>query len=504
MSDLAMTKTEHWGFRFTVMLSLALIVAVMGLALNSAAVVIGAMLLAPLMQPVLASGATLAMALFSRSVLALGKVFLATTWCIALAYVVWWLLPDQVLTDEIYARTQPDIKDLVVALAAGTAGAYATVRSDASSSLPGVAVAVALVPPLATVGIALQAGETSEAWGALLLYSTNLAAIIFASILVFIATGFVPPRRVASNLTRLIMAAIILGVVVSLVAVPLYQESAETTKLNQDKEKVRASVDAWLTPEGEETDSDNITSKFNPVINIDSEKEPIQVTVELSGFDQPPAFAGLKERVEVDVPGSEVLVSWDRAEQGLTTTVPTTIAPNIQRELEIKAQSADLVQEWLTESGLEFRFDEETGVIVDGSSVTIEAAGDGESPPANELKDLLSDELDVTLAAFFWTERELIDLNEDVPTPLEQTRARMTPVVEDWASRRQLQLQSFTFDGERVEIDVAGDTSPTYTQLERSLRELADDSSMPVRVFFTQRQLVTTTVPVEIPIGNDP
>jgi uncharacterized membrane protein len=76
-----------------------------------------------------------------------------------------------------------------VALAAGAAGAYATVREEVSAALPGVAVAVALVPPLATAGLVLEAGQVELAKGALLLYLANLVAIMSSGIAVFLATG---------------------------------------------------------------------------------------------------------------------------------------------------------------------------------------------------------------------------------------------------------------------------------------------------------------------------
>ena len=230
MDELAITRVEHWAWRFTIMLTLSVVVAVMGLSADSAAVVIGAMLLAPLMQPVLATAASLSMSLLRKSLASLFKVALATAWCVAIAFVISMLLPDGALPGEVESRTRPDIRDLVVALAAGAAGAYATVRKDASSSLPGVAVAVALVPPLATIGITLEAGETELAIGASLLYGTNLAAIVFAGVMVFIATGFVPPRRLASTAVQLLVAAAIALTIVVAIAVPLYNRSPRRSR----------------------------------------------------------------------------------------------------------------------------------------------------------------------------------------------------------------------------------------------------------------------------------
>ena len=193
-----------WAVHFTLMMSMSVIVAIMGLSANSAALVIGAMLIAPLMTPVLGIAASIAMALGDATVRAAGTVTAATAGAIMVSYIIAGWLPGELLTNEVLARTAPDARDLVVALAAGVAGSYATARPDVSSSLPGVAIAVALVPPLAVVGITLRAGETALALGALLLYATNLAAIVTVSTMVFIAAGFVPGRRLLSMAPRVI------------------------------------------------------------------------------------------------------------------------------------------------------------------------------------------------------------------------------------------------------------------------------------------------------------
>ena len=130
LAELGIKRQPGWGFRFSTMLALSVIVAVMGMSADSAAVVIGAMLLAPLMQPVLAAAACIAMALFRKSLTAAGHILFASIGAIALAYVLSALFVNGDLPSEVTSRTAPDIRDLVVALAAGTAGAYATVRTD--------------------------------------------------------------------------------------------------------------------------------------------------------------------------------------------------------------------------------------------------------------------------------------------------------------------------------------------------------------------------------------
>ncbi len=163
---MGLRSTEGWAVRFGVMMALSIVVAVMGLSADSAAVVIGAMLLAPLMTPVMGVAAAVAMALPSLILRPLAYVASATVGGVFGSFVLGAVLSTGPLSAELLSRTSPDVRDLLVALAAGAAGAYAIVRPDVSASLPGVAVAVALVPPLASVGLALEAGRGDLARGA--------------------------------------------------------------------------------------------------------------------------------------------------------------------------------------------------------------------------------------------------------------------------------------------------------------------------------------------------
>jgi uncharacterized hydrophobic protein (TIGR00271 family) len=151
-------RAGHWWFRFAVMLVLSVVTAVLGLSMNSDAVVIGAMLIAPLMTPLIGTAAALVMG-WPRRLAQSGLAVLAgSAAAVGISYVLTLLLPaaGQALTPAVLSRTSPDLRDLVVALAAG---AYATAREDVSAALPGVAVAVALVPPLAAAGFTLAIPE---------------------------------------------------------------------------------------------------------------------------------------------------------------------------------------------------------------------------------------------------------------------------------------------------------------------------------------------------------
>lgn len=177
---------------FFVLIGLAAAIAALGLILNSPAVVIGAMLVAPLMSPIVGVGMaiTLGDSRFLR--LAFSAVIRGVLLAIVVGAVMGLFLRGQPLTAEVLARTQPTVLDLAVALFSGMAGAYALCYSNAAGALPGVAIAAALVPPLTSVGIAFTGGHYPESLGALLLFGTNFTAISAAAAFVFLVLGFRP------------------------------------------------------------------------------------------------------------------------------------------------------------------------------------------------------------------------------------------------------------------------------------------------------------------------
>lgn len=175
---------------YFIMVVLSCTVATYGLLSNSTAVVIGAMLIAPLMGPIL--GGALAVATNSNRLLfmsAKAEAFGALT-AVILAAVLTLLLPRTELTAEVLARTTPTLLDLVVALASGAAGTYALCVKPQSATLPGVAIATALMPPLCVVGIGLAKQDFSVVSGAFLLFLANMIAINVAAIAMFEFAGF--------------------------------------------------------------------------------------------------------------------------------------------------------------------------------------------------------------------------------------------------------------------------------------------------------------------------
>ena len=201
------------AFAFFFMLAASGVIATFGLLSNSAAVIIGAMIVAPLMNPIisLAFGSIeMNRVLVLRSLL---TIVFGTIIIITMAFFVSEIIGWKLAGSELIARMRPSLIDLGIAVAAGAAAAFAYTRPSVSSALAGIAIAVALVPPLCTVGIALALGHkagtdigfvmgTVSARGPFLLYLTNIFGIILSAALIFYLQYF---RRKASALVPLIL-----------------------------------------------------------------------------------------------------------------------------------------------------------------------------------------------------------------------------------------------------------------------------------------------------------
>jgi uncharacterized hydrophobic protein (TIGR00271 family) len=205
-------SSAAWNFDFVALMVLSTIMAAIGLIQNSAAVVIGAMLVAPLMTPLLGLGLALEQGNPMLARLALRSITLGL--CVSLfgGFLVGLSTPSlEEPTRQMLARGGPRLLDLLVAFAAGLAAAYASSRPGLIAALPGVAIAAALVPPIATSGLALSLGDFSLAMGALLLFAINMVTIVLASQMSLWAVGFRYLKK-KSRLTLMVGISIIVAV----------------------------------------------------------------------------------------------------------------------------------------------------------------------------------------------------------------------------------------------------------------------------------------------------
>jgi len=184
---------------YYVLLGVSALIAGFGLLANSPAVVIGAMLVSPLMTPIFGITVGLAGAhlrlLRDALIAEFGGVFLV----VALGYLLGLLPLSLSPTPEMLGRTSPNLLDLFVAALAGLAGCLAMIDERISPSLPGVAIATSLTPPLATSGLCLAFGSYAGAWGAFLLFFANFLAILSVATTIFVLCGFVSRQEIGST-----------------------------------------------------------------------------------------------------------------------------------------------------------------------------------------------------------------------------------------------------------------------------------------------------------------
>ncbi len=221
-----MRQSVNPSIDFFILIGLSATIATMGLHQGSPAVIIGAMLVAPLMSPILAMAMSIVHGDLRMLRLAARSTFSGIALAVGLSMLVTAVTPTPIDTTEILARTQPTLLDLIVALASGAAGGYAAARKEVAAALPGVAIAAALVPPLGVVGYGTAIGDLEIAGGSLLLFTTNLIAIVVAASVVYLLLGFRPARARLRGQVRLKFMVSILALL--LISIPLAVFSVNT------------------------------------------------------------------------------------------------------------------------------------------------------------------------------------------------------------------------------------------------------------------------------------
>ena len=243
--------------RFWMLLVLSSIIASAGVVADSTAAVIGAMIVAPLLGPI--QGTMLATVLGDRAnlVRSLLLVVAGAGVAIAIGFVIGLVVAGDVAAatnSQVAGRVSPRLIDLLAALGTGVVGSVALVRRDISDTLPGVAIAISLVPPLTVVGLTLESGAFGEAAGAMLLFVTNVVAIIATGIVVmsFYGVNKLSAVGVAEGTHRasLRKPAILLAVMLVIIGLPLSVTSFQIGAKSIIESAVHEEVDAWLVDTG--------------------------------------------------------------------------------------------------------------------------------------------------------------------------------------------------------------------------------------------------------------
>ncbi|MCZ7601367.1 MAG: TIGR00341 family protein [Melioribacteraceae bacterium] len=215
---------------YSIMMILSTLIATFGLYADSSPVIIGAMILAPLMAPIVSF--SMGVVRYDVNMLrnSIITILVGTIVSLLFAAIVSIMTPLRIITPEIGARLSPNLLDLGIAVASGVAAAYAHSKESIAKSLAGVAIAVALVPPLAVAGIGIGWLDWEVFSGAFLLYLTNLAGIIMFGGLTFLVLGFAPFKRAKKGLLYTL-------IIILLVCIPLtfsfnsIMQEAELTRM---------------------------------------------------------------------------------------------------------------------------------------------------------------------------------------------------------------------------------------------------------------------------------
>ena len=209
---------------YVLLMVLSTLLATLGLFLNSPSIVIGAMVLAPLMSPIISLSMGLLRSDAELSRKAFMSLFVGMMLALSLSALMAYLLPFRELTPEIAGRLHPSTLDLMVAVLSGIAGAVGHAKEKVAKSMPGVAIAVALVPPLCVSGIGIGWWDYDVFYGAMLLFLTNLTGIILTAGLSFMVMGYAPFLRAKKGI-------FISALLVTLISVPLVLSFSNMRKM---------------------------------------------------------------------------------------------------------------------------------------------------------------------------------------------------------------------------------------------------------------------------------
>jgi uncharacterized hydrophobic protein (TIGR00271 family) len=244
------SQTARRLTNFFALLLFATVIATYGVLSGSTATVIGAMIVAPLMGPIMATTAAVVMGSSQRALRAFGLTIVGILTVIVAAYLLSWVVPDVTISftsnGEITSRINPGLYALLTALGAGAAGAFIISRAEIADSMGGVAIAISLVPPLCVVGISLQQGQWNAAGGAFLLFMTNFLAILLAGGLTLVVLGL-GKLATSQEHVRVRRGGFVLFIVgVLLVTIPLTLTAYQGVIHAKENNNATADVRKWL------------------------------------------------------------------------------------------------------------------------------------------------------------------------------------------------------------------------------------------------------------------
>lgn len=317
--------------RFRLLILFSAAIATLGLMADSAAVVIGSMLVAPLLGPIMAIGEASLGGRPRQGLLATRALVEGAVASIAIAVLFSEVLMRsglgvlETVPGEVQARTRPNPLDLGIALAGGAIGAYAVARMRDSAALPGVAIATALMPPLCTVGIGLAIDDRGVWGGALLLFATNLTAIIFSSAAVFWLVGLAPHRH-GPSLSQAVLAFVPLAVM----GIVLFGLSARAVGEAREAESLWAASNRAVTevlPGAEVTELERSSGPDGSISLRLTVRTPVEATIQSAEAIQSLIAQEMQKKISLVLISVPVIVldPLNPPPPDATVTVPPTV-----------------------------------------------------------------------------------------------------------------------------------------------------------------------------------
>lgn len=234
---------------FWVMLTLSGVIAVAGVMSDSTATVIGAMIIAPLAIPILGMGLGIVTGNLSAIYRSFSYIGISVAIVVAMGALAVIVMPgtETVLqSSQVTGRTSPGVLDLTAAFATGFAGSIARARKDLGDVLPGIAIAISLVPPLGVVGVCVGSGAWGLALGASLLFISNVVALVIASTVVFLWVGYPKDAKTARPFGRGRRAYRLMAFAAIFVAIPMGANTLLTAYKDFLVQEIRSETTEWL------------------------------------------------------------------------------------------------------------------------------------------------------------------------------------------------------------------------------------------------------------------
>ncbi|CAM4441792.1 putative hydrophobic domain protein [Mycobacterium basiliense] len=441
-------------WRFAALMFLSSMVASIGLLQNSAAVVIGAMMIAPLMAPMMGMAACLIMGWAHRLLRGLALVSLSAAGSVAVGWVTATLLPatGTGLPAEVVARSSPDIRDLLVAMGAGAVGALATVHKKVSAALPGVAVAVAVVPPLASAGVLLGRGQPELARGAAILFSTNLVGIVLMAAVVFLLSGLVPRDTFRTHRHQILASLTMAAVSAAAVAMILTPRFIALTGHARDLEVATQTLTGMLSPGSVLSHITASGSTVRAEITSPISPPPVQtVAASLS--------RALGHPVTVEL-------SWIPVRDPEHSR-PETPQPPLN-------ELGPLIRGWLDAQSLALQ-----GLSYESGTLVVSTAGPFPPKKAEDLTSLIDSRFNYRIpVSLAWTRTPGASRSDETKTALDAAHATAAA----WAAKRpDTAVLSTTGTASAITITLIGQTKPEIDTLQADLQTALPQSTITIQ-----------------------